>query len=47
MPSSVNAAFIAGSIGQRAIHGPDHRAHRDAVLAAEFEIALVVRRARP
>ena len=35
---------MPGSDGQFAIHRADHRADRDAVLAAEFEIALVVRR---
>ena len=35
--------FHGGGIGQRAVHGPNHRANRDAVLFAEFEIALIVR----
>ena len=42
-PSSTNACVIARFHGERGIHRTNHRADRNAVLPAEFEIALVVR----
>ena len=43
MPSSANGSVMVGSIRQFAVHRTDHRTDRDAVLRAEFEVALVVR----
>ena len=47
MPSSPKASFMVDGVGERAVGGTNHRPDRNAVLLAELEVALIVRRARP